>query len=222
MIFHCLDDLGIDVQLRSVDRLVWMPAHTGAHAIGKVQTSKGASLTAPIWRANRLVDVLAKKAASQHTVGPAILRALKLAEATALHGAALLGMVVHAANNLRVDECQEDGTTRTTLRRDTAPLPKTGKQKMLEGHTGEGVGGAQRPAGTDARAATGPQELARCKAAQRRLLAEEALARAEAAFWANWSGPALAPRAGVPTAAERLEALRRRVMCRSAAASASG
>ena len=43
--------------------LRWMPAHTAEGSIGRVTTSDGTMLTALEWRANRLVDALAKSAA---------------------------------------------------------------------------------------------------------------------------------------------------------------
>ena len=44
--------------------LVWMPAHQTSAAIGVQTLSNGDKLSATDWRANRLVDALAKQAAA--------------------------------------------------------------------------------------------------------------------------------------------------------------
>ena len=53
----------------AADRLILMPSHCPAAAIGKTLTSKGTPITPLMWRANRLVDILAKSAAQTAKLG---------------------------------------------------------------------------------------------------------------------------------------------------------
>ena len=48
----------------AASRTTWMPAHGAAHTIGVARDSRGQPITAVMWRANRLVDFLAKSAAA--------------------------------------------------------------------------------------------------------------------------------------------------------------
>jgi len=54
----------IDSQIEgSAEFVQWMPAHTAASAVGTVLTSEGTAVTDDMWHANQLVDLLAKKGA---------------------------------------------------------------------------------------------------------------------------------------------------------------
>ncbi len=104
--------------------LAWFPAHKSLKAIGEVKGSNGRRMSAVDWRANRLVDKLAKTAAeavlpSQHV------RALVLsADAATGHAAGLLGIVTHAANNFEV--CETDGSGKEVRKtvRDSSDRPR--------------------------------------------------------------------------------------------------
>jgi hypothetical protein len=99
-------------------RLVWLPAHQSATAIGNRTLSNGKEMTALDWRANRLVDALAKMAAAVGRMPKALSRLLDSGKAACRHAAALLGVVTHAANNCHVQEQREDGTLVTRIKRD--------------------------------------------------------------------------------------------------------
>ena len=106
------------------DRWVWMPAHQPMPATGHRRLSDGSLLTATDWRANRLVDVLAKQAASTRRaprIAMAVTRLLKSPKAAARHSAALLRQVTHAASNHRVTTVLANGTQRAKTVRDAAP-----------------------------------------------------------------------------------------------------
>ena len=62
------------------DRLVWMPAHTTLASVGEVKMSNGQRLTTVDWRANRLVDALAKTSALEAQYFPSAIKYLKSAE----------------------------------------------------------------------------------------------------------------------------------------------
>ena len=101
------------------ERLLWMPSHESAATLARATDSGGRPITLGMWRANRLVDALAKLAARKHRL-PAIVKQ-KLDDASTLlrYQAALLGVVTHAANNHRVEQVREDGTTVTIVQRDS-------------------------------------------------------------------------------------------------------
>jgi len=82
--------------------LAWMPAHQSLGAIGTRELSNGKLLTGRDWRANRLVDALAKMAAAKMQAPRATRALLESGQVAAKHAAALLGVVTHAANNHKV------------------------------------------------------------------------------------------------------------------------
>jgi hypothetical protein len=118
--FDILDDIGY-----RGDEVRWMPAHGGQGSIGVATTSGGGKLTAVQWRANRLVDLLAKSAArpARLTVKTRLLIAAA-AEAVE-YSLAKLGAVTFAANHLRVSTVLEDGTVSHSVRRDSGARPST-------------------------------------------------------------------------------------------------
>jgi hypothetical protein len=71
------------------------------------------------WRANRLVDALAKMAAAQSRLLPALLALLKTATLAAQYSARLLGRVTFAANNCLKLVHNEDGTVTQVMCRDS-------------------------------------------------------------------------------------------------------
>ena len=104
-------------------RLVWMPAHLSMASIGVTSKSNRKELTALDWRANRLVDALAKQAAAQRQAPESLTRLLKSAKVAVKHAAALLGEVTHAANNHKVVVNRPDGRVVTQVLRDATPKP---------------------------------------------------------------------------------------------------
>ena len=76
-----------------------MPAHSSPAAVGEAKLSNGSRLTHIDWRANRLADALAKRAASDGAPPTAVLRLLKSAQAAVEFSAKLLGRITFAANH---------------------------------------------------------------------------------------------------------------------------
>ena len=109
--------------------LVWMPAHQPLSAIGNATLSNGKVLSGVDWRANRLVDALAK-AAAETVRAPRPLRCLlESGRAAVKHRAAVLAVVTHAANNFKEPVLQPDGSWGTRTLRD-AQQPASYKRKQ--------------------------------------------------------------------------------------------
>jgi hypothetical protein len=77
------------------------------------------------WRANRLVDKLAKLAAEELQAHKDTLRLLASSEAASAHAACLLGLVTHAANNHREVTQRGDGSMVSRKLRDSSDKPKS-------------------------------------------------------------------------------------------------
>ena len=197
----------------------WMPAHGSAATIGQVSTSSGLPLPALYWRANRLVDFLAKSAASLNRLPQSCMRAVTDAATLVQYHAAKLGVATKEANSHPVSQVQPDGTTRhwnardstaekPTRRRPRATQPSTTGSTQL-GRT------AQAPKPTT-EAVQAPRLLGPPTPAQ---LKHESLRQwsirqqlQDAQRTSQWLATRqLAPRGG-PSAATRLEALRSRVL----------
>ena len=87
--------------------------------IGVKVDSNGQPITGIMWRANRLVDFLAKSAASPHRLPKKTVETVKVAATLLQHSAAILGAATHRANNLLVEELLPDGTTAKHRKRDS-------------------------------------------------------------------------------------------------------
>ena len=100
-------------------RTVWMPAHGAAHTIGVARDSRGQPITALMWRANRLVDLLAKRAAAPDRVCASVMRGLDECKQYVRYCLAKLGVVTFAANHCRKVVLADDGSSTTVLARDS-------------------------------------------------------------------------------------------------------
>ena len=76
------------------------------------------------WRANRLVDLLAKLGANANAPSADIQKLLKSASVLAKHMAAQLGEATFVANNCKVQVEASDGTFSDKICRDSMPKPK--------------------------------------------------------------------------------------------------
>ena len=117
--------VGNDIaSLMHSDLLVWFPAHKSLSAVGELKGSNGKRLTIVDWRANRLVDKLAKAAADAQQASKHIRELLPSADAAVAHAACLLGTVTHAANNCEITATDDAGRVTTTVARDSSDKPK--------------------------------------------------------------------------------------------------
>lgn len=119
----------------ATEQLCWMPAHRAAcTAIGRLVKSDGRKVSAIDWRANRLVDHMAKAAARPERAPEACRLMVQQALEAAEFGAAFAGTTTWAANNHRVAYQKADGATAYMVKRDSAghrPFPAT-RQQMTE------------------------------------------------------------------------------------------
>jgi hypothetical protein len=77
------------------------------------------------WRANRLVDALAKSVARGNAVTRKTQETIASAVYAAKHAGALLGTVTHAANHHKVETVRRDGSTYWKEMRDSVPHKRT-------------------------------------------------------------------------------------------------
>ena len=110
-------------RLSSGGALVWLPAHRTRAAVGVATLSDGRVMSWTDWRANRLVDALAKSAARMRPMPPRVGTLLASASAAAQHAAALLGAVTHAANHHVVQVPDSTGKLVERVCRDAEPRP---------------------------------------------------------------------------------------------------
>ena len=220
------------------NELAWMPAHTSRAAIGRRLRSDGRPVSKKDWRANRLVDKLAKTAAGFKAPPKDLLKLLKAANDATEHAGACLGLTTFAANNYRETSGRPDGTAVATLYRDawfppyldrgTGHSPKaTGSrppdQKTKPEEDAAAAAGDER--GTLEAAARDKLQHARAASSRAREATRLKEAAAEGRGVQAWladkaAGPPPKRPADTATAAERLEALRRRVAAKASAAHA--
>jgi hypothetical protein len=212
--FNILDDYGA----YELDKVTWMPAHNGQGSIGRVFASNGKPLTAVQWRANRLVDLLAKSAARPRRLPREARKLVETAAAALEYSLAKLGAVTHAANHYRVSTVLNDGSTTYSNKRDSSGMQPTAKKRAVGQELKR-----QRRSGTDVVVipAAGLVDLGdicldaerTCRSASRKRKADDLEASRELLFQEYWSAnrPALKPKPpGEATA--RFDALRARVI----------
>jgi hypothetical protein len=110
-------------------KLVWMPAHQSRNNVGQAVLSNGVRLSPSDWRANRLVDILAKRAAAFHQLTPEAINTLTNAATISQWALAQLARVTHHANNHEVTMVDEQGVSSTKIARDSMERPKFAKSK---------------------------------------------------------------------------------------------
>ena len=98
---------------------LWMPSYGAQHFTGSAKKSNGSVVTSLDSRADRLVDLLAKKAASETRVCPQSLRTVTAAIDAVRYSMAKLGAVTNAASNFKLVTYLLDGSPTTTIKRDS-------------------------------------------------------------------------------------------------------
>ena len=225
-IYDCIDKRGTIDILRK--RVWWMPSHCPLATVGTRVMSNGEFVGALDWRANRLVDHLARIAAELVTV-PDLAGIIRDQFSKAVeYCAASLGVVTHAANNHIIPVTREDGVVVNRKVRDNnadqaRELARGYKRpvgtKLPLARNEIDSGGAHKNA-CDANSATPepirlpvfkhPAVVAKAKACAKAKAHEAAT---EDSFRESWRSRLEARITTVPvvTAAERLEALRVRI-----------
>ena len=149
--------VGGDIKvLAKDDRLTWFPAHKSYAAVGHLKGSNGVRLSPVDWRANRLVDKLAKLAAGSLQFSEHITKLVPSAEAAAAHAACLLGIVTHSANNFEHTVIGDGGKETVTILRDSVDRPKPTKTQPADQATM--LHPAAEPAGTSEQATSATEQ----------------------------------------------------------------
>jgi hypothetical protein len=137
-IWVCIANI-LDGDITALERtnlLVWQPAHQTLQAIGQRHGSDGKKITTIDWRANRLVDALAKQAAEQVRATKEARGLVQSGREAVRHAACRLGQITFAANNHKVERRGDDGKLQTMTLRDSQDAPKkkhTAKDKAVQG-----------------------------------------------------------------------------------------
>jgi len=92
MILHVALDDGV-----SAGRVAWMPAHTGAGSVGRVDCSDGTTLTVAMRCANEMADLLAKRAAGSCSIGAPVREWLRSRHGQAKELAIYVGSLTYEA-----------------------------------------------------------------------------------------------------------------------------
>jgi hypothetical protein len=203
-------------------QLTWMPCHTAQSSIGVTLDSAGRPITATMWRANRLVDALAKRAAGQYRLPAWAVRRIEQAKQLVTYSAAKLGVVPHRANHFQVQEVTASGAVATRTHRDSTatrvphrPGHRQSSPAVLESPPAGTMADSQRmpprpPARGTKRAADPSRQAAAATLKKRRAfcklqaLVAERQAVADAGRWlAEWAAHPRAAASG-PSAADKL------------------
>ena len=130
MVAHTLD--GNIAQLATEKKLSWMPAHQPPAAIGVALKSNGRTISAVDWRANHLVDGLAKLAAAEGASTIQEANLIHSAEVLVKHCAGQLAASTFAANNYVEHYTDDKGKPKTRTKRDSVEAPKKMPKKLKD------------------------------------------------------------------------------------------
>ena len=95
LIVHALDNNFEEIR----QRLKWVPSHTAAANLSQTRDSDGLPITPLMWRANRLVDALAKRAAAGERAPSWAMQLIAEAGSLVRHAATKLGVITYGANH---------------------------------------------------------------------------------------------------------------------------
>ena len=210
------------------DLVHWMPAHTSESSIGQKMCSDGVPVSQERWCANQIVDLLAKDAADGHRVNARARSRLIHDERQLAELLVFLGRLTHAANSFKL----ADGT----VIRDSEKVAKLRPKKRIPKKAFEVKPTPERRVsaclddwiqawrrGCSNSLQPPPESKGPASKATAFKHAGAAIAmRQQAAFEVTWRESrslSLQPKVGGPSAAERMLALRQRLLARSHAGS---
>ncbi len=197
-------------------KLTWMPAHGSSATIGVATKSNGHTISGLDWRANRLVDALAKAAAAFDRVLPWIAQKVWESGQLAEHAAASLGVVTHAANMHNVQAQRPEGTSVTRTFQDSRPPPRAEPRRMctedpealLETALGPLAAASARGAKRSTQECGGRPTVAQRRAASTATQIQDRVDAEQVAKWLE--ARVLQPRSGA-SAGDRMQAIRERL-----------
>jgi len=199
--------------------MLWMPSHT-SNADGSYRIkSDGSAITTAQWRANQLADSLAKTGALVSPLREEADKLVKTAGVALLQSASELGVVTLASNVHLIEGTKQDGSKVVMAKRDSTPMPLALAKVRDEGRLRAiAVAVDKQPAPlAEPRAAAPlvPLTLTQAKAKKRRTVA--AAAKLAEGVRVEQLATATAARGAVQpeSAANRLAALKRRVLDKS-------
>jgi len=209
LIAGCLDgEVWSNLAHRTV---IWMPAHGSRASVNRAVKSNGCPVSWVDWRSNRLVDSLAKAAAHRWAVPESTKQFVRDAIRLYEFSAGLVGNAAFASNHYQHTDFTDNGVV-TRYLRDSQPPPV--RRQAPAQAAGPGTAAASAPPTATAPASASSSSTA--APPHRRPLGTRHLeAERDARFLHTWhqemATQTRAPREG-PTAAERLAALRLRVL----------
>ena len=186
-----------------------MPAHGGRNTIGVAIKSDNTPVTRVDWRANKLVDLLAKSAAAPDRFGPAIRKRIEEASFGIRFSLCRLGCVTHAANHYKSAETLPSGEVIVNIKRDSmAEYQRSDNKKGVKRKNFvEEIAPSTASTSTPARVVpTFVKPLSKKQRLEDRETANDIQ------FWEHWvSGRGTLRPAPPGNAKDRLQALRQRV-----------
>jgi hypothetical protein len=211
------------------ETLVWIPAHLSRAKALAAMRSDGRPVCLRDWRANRLVDVVAKRAALALAVPRRDAQRVRIAAGLLRVEAGVLGVVTQAANNFKRTVVTASGASVTTVERDATranarpcdvaarpwrkrcPAPPPEPRSVARGPLAPPS--AQPRSAASVEASARRREVAVCNAASERFVLRELIAGRH-----SGATPLVSPSGDAPA---RFEALRARVAARAAASGAA-
>ena len=220
-----------------------MPAHTSKSSIGQRRCSNGRIVDLELWLANDLVDEMAKEAAETCRLSSSCSKWLIGREAQLLELVVFLGKLTHAANNLSLpdgsvirdsQERAKKGRSRGQAKTKSSAKAKASKLPPKNPVVIESGDSVQAPTQAPAawleswckdrtgRKSSGDGRPSQCTTNKR--IAASISERQEAAFqdwWRESRSQSMVPRdASLPSASERIAALKQRLAAKERASSA--
>ena len=200
--------------------LIWMPSHTSTGDGSYRVMSNGRTITTAQWRANQLADSLAKRGALISPLREEADKVIKVAGEAILQSASRLGVVTLASNVHRIEGVKLDGTAFSITKRDSSTMPLALAKLRAEGRQLAVAAVAAKqpvpPAPLRTAQPLAPLTVAQERSKRRRT--EDAAAQLAENLRVEQLATATAARGTVQPelAADRLAALRRRVLHKNA------
>ncbi len=198
-VFGIMQDMGASIE-DALQQLRWMPAHGPKSSIGVALKSDLRLVSALEWRANRLVDSLAKSAADPRRCPLRHVRTVSTAAAAVTFSLCRLATVTHAANHYQVATVLVDGTMVYASKRDSAAT-KSSARRLQDKRTRASDETAATTGASSSRVNLARPASTRAAARKQALLDKECAE--ELQFWEYWRSSRSALKPAPPGDADR-------------------